>query len=246
MYFLNWPESYLDYVAQFEPHIRVQIEPANDDEIAELERLCGYSLPSDYRQFLQTMGRNQGQALYNFNADITITEAIELYQDSTPDERPVNHLMIGSGIMSIYDTLCLELKDVDEANEGELKVVNADCTSILYPVSDSFKGMLLQQAFQHYELKNKPIEIPYGLHRGANEWTDIRQAANLAGFSFHSFSDDYNLCAFQGSIRLAAFAIRKSYGWISLAGEESDRPRLEEIAASFEKRLSLSRHEAKF
>ena len=245
MYFSNWPENYLDYIAQFEPRIREQIEPASGEEIAELENLCGDSLPSDYLQFLLTMGRSPGKALYYFSADITITEAIELYQDTDPDDRLDNHLMIGSGVMSIYDTLCLELKSEDEASQGDLRVINADCTSILYPVSGSFKGLLFQQAFQHYELKNKPVGISYGLRRGENEWTDIRQAANLAGFSFYSFSDDYNLCAFQGSIRLAAFAIRKSYGWISLSGEERDRPRLEEIGTSFEKRLRLSRHEAK-
>jgi hypothetical protein len=78
------------YIALYDPRFPESIAGAGDDQIAELETLIKVELPSVYRGFLSTMGRNMGWIDIQ-RLDLRIETVLDYYR--RPDALPVKEFL---------------------------------------------------------------------------------------------------------------------------------------------------------
>lgn len=97
----SWTQAFRQYLRAIP---KGDFHPAEPSKINRLEILCKHPLPQSYREFLELMGARPQRILGEFQGDISIDEAIEIY--ATEDNKPPeNHLIIGSGILNVLRTL---------------------------------------------------------------------------------------------------------------------------------------------
>jgi hypothetical protein len=213
----QWLVDLVDYVEHFDPDVREHLEGASPEEIAELERLSGLPLPDSYRAYLEAMGRSSGGILYDFKAHLDIGEVLELYRDSDPSDRPEGCLMIGRGIMGMFEELSLR-----PMPEGEPQVVRSDDDQIGPPIARSFPRLLLQQAFLRYELGTYPVRQEYGLQRKLHTLQRVQRAATAVKFAPYWFSDGYNFCGWAEGAAVGARQLQGAPGWLIVGGVDSE------------------------
>jgi hypothetical protein len=72
----------VDYVCEFDPQFAGSVDPATDEQIAELEALRGAPVPESYRGFLSTMGASMGWIDIR-KLDFRIDTVLEYYRTET-------------------------------------------------------------------------------------------------------------------------------------------------------------------
>ena len=237
----DWTEDLLSYCLRFEPKIRELLAGASEAEITRLEQISGQRLPLEYRQFLKVMGRRQARILYDYMSTIDINEVLEIYEDiqqGTEPAAPAGYLIIGSGsIILEHDVCLLSYPSSKPANWVSPVYHVIDRKPVM--VAESLPHLVFQQAFNRFELQPLIKKINLAALCSRQTPLDVRQAINLCGFSFKSFSDLYNLCAFKDDIRLVAQVQDNGSGWLSLGGYHEDH--MEDIARNLMKQIALRR-----
>jgi hypothetical protein len=160
------------------------------------------------------MGEGSGGVLNAFQADISLSEALEIHAEG--NDSPPGHLVIGTGGL-VYADISLDLN-----GEGPAPVMNVEGNEVLHPIASSLPALLHQQAFLQFELEPTPRKLKFGVPHGLLELADVRAALSRLGFAYRSFSDETNLCGFQGEMRVGAFQLPRGHGWITLGGVRED------------------------
>lgn len=216
----DWLDDLLDYAEGFLPGVRAQVVPASAADLQALEELAGPPPPS-YRRFLEAMGGDPTPLTREFRARLELSEVLDLYRDTPPDERPDDAYLIGFGLLDVYPELALRYLPNDP--QGEPQLVIADGKQVLGPVARSFPRWLLQQTFIHTELEAYPVRQHYGLSRGLHTLERAQRAAEAAGFSPYWFSDGYTCCAWTEGAGIAIHMLQGGTGWIALGGVDAGR-----------------------
>lgn len=220
-----------DYICQFDPDWICKIEPASEEEIAELKKESGfeelgYNIPDEYLAFLRYMGKNDGGLISNFFEGYTDIDNIIYYYIN---DREVlfqyfiqkNQLILYIGYISGEPDLFIDVKnntthDIHWSCENE-------CYKDTY--AESFDKFLMQITFMTYEQKKYKNKIYFN-----GTWQDtiklireygnekimrfICQIAENHGFNTAWFSDKYHYCGFKENSYLFVYRDFAFYGYL--------------------------------
>lgn len=217
----DWLDDLVDYAASFDPTIPERLVPATPEDLAELERLAGAPIPASYRLFLERMGGDPTPITDEFRARLELSEVLDLYRDTPPDERPAGAFLIGFGVMSVYPELALRPLASDPG--GEPQLVTSDEAEVVDAIARSFPRWLLQQTFLRFELEAYPVRQRYGLSRGRHTLERAKKAATEAGFAPYWFSDGYTFCGWAEGAGLAVHMLPGGSGWLVVGGVDAGR-----------------------
>lgn len=141
-------DSFVAYATRYSPDFLRQIEGASELEIARMEELSGYSLPSIYRQFLQRMGRRSADLAFE-DCHINLRTVVGFYETMQLNPRltlPDDCLVIGVYGVAAGD-LCL---DMTSGPDPIVVMVTDDDETEFY--ATSLLALLYHTAFYSYRL----------------------------------------------------------------------------------------------
>lgn len=174
----SWTQAFRQYLRAIP---KGDFHPAEPSKINRLEILCKHPLPQSYREFLELMGARPQRILGEFQGDISIDEAIEIY--ATEDNKPPeNHLIIGSGILNVFADITL-----DRSSGNDPAIWNCEDYELLNPIASTFTGFLFQQAFLQWELAPQPETLKFGVPAGHLELGGDKASALPARFCLPQF-----------------------------------------------------------
>lgn len=223
-------ESLIEYISNHQTDFRQKIVGADPNKVAELDavvqELMGFSLPTDYKDFLLAMGGDDTPFSFTFDADSTLSEVLEktiiLLEEEDEDFPPKSVLIAVYGFQ--VDELATEyLIQPDDTNIGG-RVFTPNGKNIGDIFADDFVGFLYNQAFKNVVGADLPfVGTLFGTELEPN-LTKIERVCNEFGIEKHWFSDSVNLSASDRSEykTLVAFQKKGQYSWVRVAGRDRD------------------------
>lgn len=182
-------QQLVEYIASFDPGFASRIEGASPDEIVRFERAAGGPFPSDYRAFLELMGRRDDALVVS---DDVVTDAATLADfytesiDTGENEVPDDCISFAISGLSI-EQLFLEREPphrVFQVGEGNRE--KGDFWAA------SFRGFLYQQGFKRADRRFRTLSL-FSTDSAPRQSRAVQLLEDL-GLERLWFSDDVTLC----------------------------------------------------
>jgi hypothetical protein len=162
---------------------------ASDEDIAELARLAGYSLPRMYRAFLREFGENTGRTYVGGDANATVSKLLETYAD--PREiahTPKGGILISTGgLMEDRFLIC--------AGAGEPEVGCIANAKVAYVMARSFEHLLYQETWTYARFSRSGRPFFTSSRRDTKLLGELPAALAVYGLEPYWFSDAYGYFA---------------------------------------------------
>ena len=177
----------MEYAASFDPAFASRIEGASSAEIEELERVAGGTFPSDYRAFLELMGRRDDAILGQDDIATSATTLTEFYKE---DVVP-GHASVPPGfVVFAISGISIGRLFVDRNPPHPVYKSAAIEPGTFWAAS--FRGLLYQQMFSRAGRRNH-TKVLFSVDR-APRLSDAERLLDAHGFERLWFSDEATLC----------------------------------------------------
>ncbi len=180
---IMWIEKFLAYMKKFDPQFRSKIRGANEKDIQEMETSLGVLLPEVYREYMETMGQNDGGLFKSSRArtDVTaVLEMIKIIREERPDVDFKNFIPIAS--CDNIEGWALTQK------EGEWQVVTIDHNLPAKYVANSLPDLVFYTAFGE-RVRLAPHQVRFTIRNSKINLDDIKKQASSMDFVAESFCD---------------------------------------------------------
>lgn len=201
------------YIEQYVPDFRRRIRGSTSDEIDTLEDAAGHQLPSEYRDFLATMGSDDDRLLSKQDIWTDPPHLLSFYRElvacgesSVPDDCVV---IATSGVA--IEQLYLEREGLGRVFEGGDGQKNS-----LW--AESLESLLWQLAYMRYRQRSLPYVHEYTSAGKASVSESVREIVRSAGLIETEFSGGAALCAEFAGTTLAFRQIAGAPAWVRVAG----------------------------
>jgi hypothetical protein len=228
-------QQLLQYIVRYASDFSSRVAGADASEIAELERMAGRPLPPAYRDFLATLGRDDGGLRLGVEASSRIDRVLAHYREHVltgQESVPKDGLVIAVGGVVIEEVCLVGLSGQTPA------VAFASGDRIVGPYADSLEQLLFRLAFTKYRLAAFPVSGRYTGAEAARRLAEAEKKAVGLGFERQWFSDSLAFCG--ESPRGLAIALSEYQGLglaVRVAGR--DRAEVEEIGDDFARSFGL-------
>ena len=229
-------KQFLEYVTGFDSEFPKRIRGASAMQIVELERLAGRELPVSYKNFLMTMGENDGGLCLTFDGTTNIEDVLTYYREEVATGNfppPPDSVLIGFGLSEVFALDCRA------SGEPPVMFVDGDTYTRLF--AGSLDSLLFNTAFNQYAMSWFPWEVNYVASFadiGERDCTPIMpNLARECGLEPLWFSDRVCCCAERLDVRACLTQYEGQGISARIAGH--DRSEVARIGAIIQQRLGL-------
>lgn len=231
-------DRFVAYLSQFDLGFAGRIRGASLQQISELERLVGRSLPEAYHSFLLTMGLQNGGISIAFEGTTEITDILDFYRSEIANGQfipPDDTLLIGVGAISIPNIAL----DLNQSKEPPVVFVDGDEIIGLY--SESLEKLLFNTGFSQFRLKKFSQRVfvsgSYAQVGKQNASSIARAIALEHGFQPMWFADRISFSAERMGAALQIVQFEQQGIGISIAGVE--RGEVARVVSAMSQHLNL-------
>jgi hypothetical protein len=227
-------DDLINFVSTYDPAFPTRIRGASPEEIAELERLAGLSLPPAYKNYLLRMGRNDGGFDVGGGSTTKIDALLEYYTESLDfdmEDIPPNCLVVA---ISGGGTFELSLEYGSDAGHPVLLTSGDTIKGLL---SESFEKLLFRHAFVKYRLGSFPSSAIYW---GDSNEESLKKATEVAlnmSFERQWFSDRVSFCGEGGASAIVIERILDRPVWMRISGQQAAE--VERLGSTFAQQAGM-------
>jgi len=211
-------DDLISYVSKFQPDFPTRIQGAGAEDVAELERLTGLSLPFTYKEYLLRLGRDDGGLDVGGGSTTKISAIVDYYTESMEfdmQDIPPNCLVIAVSGGGTFE-LSLEYK-----SDTEYPVLLTSGDTIKGFFSESFEKLLFRHAFVKYRMRSLPSSAIYW---GGSDEESLRKALEVAlnlGFERKWFSDRVSFCGESHESAVVIERILSRPVWMRISAQQA-------------------------
>ncbi|WP_041598367.1 SMI1/KNR4 family protein [Hahella chejuensis] len=180
--------DWLTYITRFDPAFREHIKGASSSRILHLERLLGFELPGEYKDFLNLLGDDSYNLDLIYNGTTNLEDIIDFYEqpiEPGDEELFSEYFVIGLGPPPTEMLLIAKNENPGSITLGEPPGIISHASSL--------ENLLYHKVFTRFEIGSKKFRSASISQESIKQEMLINWASS-ENFYIEEFSDKMNIC----------------------------------------------------